>query len=115
MWLAYSELLLSIPIACIYSLFLLWNVLPVCPMYTYFNGSLSISFDICHFCYFIMFCIVFRVLNAVLICESLNSFVIFLVSFPLYVKLSHFVFRCCGSMSVFCFCGAGCFLILCIL
>jgi hypothetical protein len=81
--------------------------LPVCP--TYFSGSLGISFGRCHFRCSIMFCNVFRILNTVLTCESLNSFVIFLVSFPLYVKVAHFVFRCFGSMSVFCFCGAGCF------
>jgi hypothetical protein len=27
------------------------------------------------------------------------------------VKVAHFVFRCCGSMYVFCFCGAGSFFV----
>jgi hypothetical protein len=44
------------------------------------------------------------VLNAVFICVSMNNFVIFLVSFPLYVKMDHVVFGCYGSVSVFCFC-----------
>jgi hypothetical protein len=34
---------------------------------------------------------------------SLNNFVNFLVSSLLYVKVAHFVFRCCGLVSVFCF------------
>jgi uncharacterized membrane protein len=64
-------------------------------------------------CCLTMFCIVFRVLNAIFILVSLNRFVIFLVSFPIYVKVSHFSFWCCGSVLVFCFClcGAGCFVI----
>jgi hypothetical protein len=61
-------------------------------------------------CCYIIFCIVFRVLNAISIYVSLNSFVFFLVSFLLYVKVAHFVSRCCGSMSVSCFCEAVCFL-----
>jgi hypothetical protein len=53
-----------------------------------------------------MFCIVFRVLNAIFISVSLKSFVIFLISFPLYVKMAHFVFWCCGSLFIIllCFC-----------
>jgi hypothetical protein len=61
-------------------------------------------------CCLIVFCVVFRVLNAIFIYVFLNTFVIFLVSFPPYFKVAHFVFRCYGSMSVFCFCEAGCFL-----
>jgi hypothetical protein len=49
-----------------------------------------------------MFCIVFLVWNAILIFVSLNSFVIFLVSFPLYVKMAHFPF-CCVSVFSLCF------------
>jgi hypothetical protein len=44
-----------------------------------------------------MFCIVFRVRTAAFICVSVKSFVIFPVSLPLYVKVAHSVFRCCGS------------------
>jgi hypothetical protein len=50
---------------------------------------------------FIMFCTVFSVLSAVFIGVSLNNFVVLLVSFPLYVKVAHFVFRCCGSVFLF--------------
>jgi hypothetical protein len=39
-----------------------------------------------------MFCIVFCVLNVIFICISLSSFTIFLVSFPLYIRMAHFVF-----------------------
>jgi hypothetical protein len=38
-----------------------------------------------------LFCIVFCILNTIFFCISLNNFVIFLVSFPLYVKVVHFV------------------------
>jgi hypothetical protein len=62
-------------------------------------------------CCFSMFCIVFRVLNAIFICVSLNNFVSLLVTLPLNVKVAHFVFRCCGSMSVFCFCEGGFFIL----
>jgi hypothetical protein len=41
-----------------------------------------------------MFSIVFRVRYAIFICVPLNSFVILLVSFPLYVNVDHFVFCC---------------------
>jgi hypothetical protein len=52
-----------------------------------------------------MFCIVFRVLNAFFfISVSLWSFVIFLVYFPLYVKVVHFVFWCCGSVFLILLC-----------
>jgi hypothetical protein len=57
-----------------------------------------------------MFCIVLRVLNAVFIYVSLSNFVMIILSFLLYVKVTHFDFRCCGSMSVFCLCEAGCFI-----
>jgi hypothetical protein len=48
-----------------------------------------------------MFCIMFSVLNIIFNCVSLNSFVIFLFSYPLYAKVARFVFRCCDSMFVF--------------
>jgi hypothetical protein len=56
-------------------------------------GSLGISFGICRchcICLFVgavltIFCIVFRVLNAIFILVSLNNFVIFVVSFPFWV------------------------------
>jgi hypothetical protein len=57
-------------------------------------------------CCFIVFCIVFRVLNVIFMCVPLISFVIFLLSFPLYVKMAHFVSRC-GSIPIFCFCEAS--------
>jgi hypothetical protein len=63
-------------------------------------------------CCFSMFCFVFLDLNAIFICVSLKSFIIFLVSFPLCVTVSNFVFLCCGSIYVFLFCGAGKFFIL---
>jgi hypothetical protein len=56
--------------------------------------------------HYVLYC----VLNAIFICVSLNNFVISLVSFPLYVQVTHFVFWCCGSVSVFRFHGAGCFM-----
>jgi hypothetical protein len=37
MWFQYPELLLLFLIACIRSLYLVWNILPVCPMY--FSGQ----------------------------------------------------------------------------
>jgi hypothetical protein len=73
------------------------------------ESSLDISVGKCHLCCIclvvdvvLLFCIVFLVFNANLICMSLTSFVIFIVSFPLYEKVTHFVSRCCGSMSVLC-------------
>jgi hypothetical protein len=53
-----------------------------------------------------MFSIVFRALSAIFIYVFLKSSMIFLVSFPLYVKVALY-FRCCWSMYVFLFCGAG--------
>jgi hypothetical protein len=38
---------------------------------------------------------------------SLNSFVIFFVSLPLYVDVAHLFFRCCEF--TFCSYGLGCF------
>jgi hypothetical protein len=38
-----------------------------------------------------MFCFVFYVLNAIFIWMSLNNFVIFLISFLLYVNVAHLV------------------------
>jgi hypothetical protein len=43
--------------------------------------------------------------ECVFTCVSLNNFVTLFVSFLLYVKVSHFVFRCCGLVSIFCFVG----------
>jgi hypothetical protein len=54
-----------------------------------------------------MCCIVFRVQKGIFICVSLKSFVIFLVSSPLYVKVVNFVSRCCEF--TFCSCELGCF------
>jgi hypothetical protein len=116
MWLEYPKLPLLFLTACMCSLYLLWNVLPVCPMY--FSGqsrlfiwkmSLLLYLSVCGWC-FTMFCIVFCILNDIIIWVFLNSFVISHVSFPLYVKVANFVFHRCESMSVFCFCGARCFM-----
>jgi hypothetical protein len=89
----------------------MWNARPVCPKYfsgqsRYFIWYMPL-FPYLFVCVgsFTMFCIVFRVLNAIFIPVSLKSFVTFLVSFPLYVQVAHFVFWCCGSL----------FLILCFL
>jgi hypothetical protein len=65
--------------------------------------SLDISFGKCHFiCIcewgFTMFCSVFHVQNVIFICVSLMSFVIFLFSLPLYVKVAHFVSWGCESV-----------------
>lgn len=55
-----------------------------------------------------MFCIIFCVQNATFIYVSLKSFVIFLVSLLLYVKVAHLVFWCCGSAYLLCFHCLGC-------
>jgi hypothetical protein len=47
---------------------------------------------------FTVFCIVFHVWNATLICVSLKSFVALFVSLPLYVKVVHLFHWCCGSV-----------------
>jgi hypothetical protein len=81
-----------------------WNVLLVCLMY--FCGQSKhfiwymplLLYLSAHGCCFIMFCTAFCILNATFVWVSLNSFFIFLVSFPLYEKAAHFVFRCCGAM-----------------
>jgi hypothetical protein len=99
--LEYPELLLLFLIACVWSSYLMWNVLPVCPMY--FSGKsrnfvrqMPLLFYLSvRGCCFIMSCIVFCILNAIFM--SLNSFVSFIVSFSLYVKVDHFIFRCCGQ------------------
>jgi hypothetical protein len=79
MWLEYPELLLLFLIACMCSLYLVWKVLPVCPMYLsgqskhfiwYMPLLLYLSF--CGHCP-TMFCIVFRVLNAIFILVSSNN------------------------------------------
>jgi hypothetical protein len=49
-----------------------------------------------------MFCIVFLVLNVTSICV-LKRFVIFFVSFRLYVKIAYFDFWCCIHMFLCCF------------
>jgi hypothetical protein len=36
-------------------------------------------------------------MNATFIGVSLKSFVTLFVSFPMYVKVAHFIFWCCGS------------------
>jgi hypothetical protein len=76
---------------------------------SYVNCVLYLS--VCGCC-FAKFCIVFRILKAIFICMSLNNFITFLVSFPLYVKVAHSCFRCYGSVSVFCLRGAGYYMIL---
>jgi hypothetical protein len=56
-----------------------------------------------------MFCFVFRVRNVTFIYVPLKSFIIFLVSLPLYVKVAHLIFWCCGSVFMLCSCRLGCF------
>jgi hypothetical protein len=115
-WLAHSELLLLFLIACICSLYPMWNILLACPIHfsgqsrTYIWYIPRLLYLSLRGCCFSMFSVVFLILNTIFICMSLNTFVIFPVSFPLYVKVTHFVFRCCWLTSVFCFCEAGCFL-----
>jgi hypothetical protein len=53
-----------------------------------------------------IFCIVFVVRNAIFICVSRKSLVVFLTSFPLYVNVAHFVFCCCVSLCVVLFLGS---------
>jgi hypothetical protein len=62
-------------------------------------------------CGFVMFYIVFCVLNAIFICVSLKSFLILFVSYTVYLKVAHFVIWCCGSVFSFCLFVVGCFLI----
>jgi hypothetical protein len=115
-WLECYELLLLFLIAYICSLYLVWNILPVCPMY--FNGqyrhfirqmSLLLYLSVRGWFYYVLYCVLRS--ECYFICIPFNNLLIFLVSFPLYIKVAH-IFRCCESMSVFCFCGAGCFMTL---
>jgi hypothetical protein len=84
-----------------------------------FMGTLGISFCRCHSCCICLF------LNVVLLCLILCSrskcyiylcvlisFVIFLVSFLMHLKVANFVFRGCWSMAAFCFCESGYVLVL---
>jgi hypothetical protein len=95
------------------------NALPVCPTYLsrqskYFIWQIPLPL------YFVvgtesLFCIVFFIMNAVLICVSFNNFDIFLFSLPLSVNVVHFGFCELGvraSIPVFSFrfCGVGCFI-----
>jgi hypothetical protein len=113
MWFEYRELLLLFLNACMCSLYLVRNVLPVCLMYVsgqsmHFIWQIPLSLYLSvRGCCFSMFCIVICVMNAIFIRVSLHNFVIFLVSFPLYVNVAHFVFWCCGSVLGFCFCFVG--------
>jgi hypothetical protein len=58
-----------------------------------------------------VFCIVFCVRKVIFTRVSWKSFIILRTSLPLYVKVTHFVFWCWGSVCLFCFCGGGGFLI----
>jgi hypothetical protein len=58
------------------------------------------------FCY-VLYCI--SCSECDFICVSLKCFVVFLVSFPLYVKVAHVVFRCYESVFIFCSCWLRCF------
>jgi hypothetical protein len=77
-------------------------------------GSLCISSDKWHFLPHLpvseqglnMLHTVFCVCSAILIFVSCTSFVIFLTSLLLYIKVAHFVF-CQDLVFVFCFCGRG--------
>jgi hypothetical protein len=114
-WFEYRELPFLLLIANICSLYLVWNVLPVCPMY--FNGKsrylicympLFSYLSVCEYG-FIVLCSVFWMLFCLVF--SFKSFVILFLSFPLYVKAAHFTLWCCGSVFLFCSCVVGCFLI----
>jgi hypothetical protein len=91
MWFEHLELPLSFMIACLCSLYLVWNVRPVCPVY--FSGqSIHLIWYMSLFSYlsicgwgFTMFCIVFLVRNA-FIWASLERFEIFFLSLPVYAK-----------------------------
>jgi hypothetical protein len=132
-WICYDSIFMSYLIRgfsimdyCHYFKFLVCVLCVRCGMFCLFVlcilvSSLSISIGRRYFfifylsvlgCCSVMFCTVLCVLNDIFICVSLNNFVIFLIYFPLYVKVAHSVFRCCGSVSVFCFCGVRCFMIL---
>jgi hypothetical protein len=83
---------------------------PFCP--TYFSGqsihficqiTLLLYLYICGLS-FNIFCIVLLVRKGIFTLVFRKSFVIPLTSFLLYVKATHFVFWCCKSVCVFCFC-----------
>jgi hypothetical protein len=75
-------------------------------------GSLGISsekYRSCCVCLFVNGFLIYFVLcifvyKAIFICVSGKKFVTFLISLPLYVKVTHFVFWCCESLHAFCFC-----------
>jgi hypothetical protein len=93
----YPVLLLLCLMSFICSFYLVLNLLPVCPMYSIGQSRhfmryiplLSYLF-LCNFGFNIC-CILFFVLNATFIVVFRKNFVIF-VSFPIYVKVAHFVF-----------------------
>lgn len=111
-WFKYPELPLLLLIACVCSLHLVWNALPVCPMY--FNGqskhfirymALFIFIYLQVLFYYVLCCVC--VVNAIFIVLSLKRFVIHSVSFPVCVKVAHFFVWCYGSMFSFCSCVVG--------
>jgi hypothetical protein len=54
--------------------------------------------------WFTVFCIVILVRNATFICASLRRFAIYFVSFPLCVKIFHFIFWFCRLVFLLCLC-----------
>jgi hypothetical protein len=87
-WLEYPDLLLLFFMSLICSLYLVLNYRPVCPMYfvrqlMHFIWYTPLFSYLSVYVYgFNMFCMVFFVFNAILICVSLKSCVGFLVYFP---------------------------------
>jgi hypothetical protein len=79
---------------------------------TYLCPLLSVCCIVCLWVLFHQILYFVPRLKAIFICMSLNIIFTSHISFPLYVKVVHFSFLCCGPMSVFCLCLAVCYLIL---
>jgi hypothetical protein len=106
-WFECSQLPLLFLIACVCSLYLVWNVRPVCPIY--FSGQsihliwytpLLSYLSICGQG-FIRFCIVFCSECSSYLC-FFTKFCDFFVSFLQYVKMAHFVVWSCGPTFLLC-------------
>jgi hypothetical protein len=101
MWFECPGLLLLLLILCVCSLYLVLNVLLVCPTYFIWWIPLLLYSSICNFCLSI-FCIVFFVRNATFTPVFRKRFVIphlshYMYSWPTFFWL-------CGSVCVLCFC-----------
>jgi hypothetical protein len=112
MWFPYPELPLMFLMAWMCSLHLILNILPVCILkhfiwYMSFCYIYLFAYGACN-----IFCILFCIQTATFIRVLLKSLVVFLTSWPQYVKVAHFVSWCWGSVYMFCFCGGGGFSIM---